>query len=61
MTSALVLALSKRHGGFVVYSDVSLKGLDCVLIQYGKVIVYASGQLKSHEMNYLMHDLKLAI
>jgi hypothetical protein len=56
-----VLTLSKRHMGFVVYSDVSLKGLGCVFIQYGKVIVYASGHLESHEMNYLMHNLELAI
>ena len=45
---------------FVVYSDVSLNGLACVLMQEGKVVAYASRQLKSHEKNYLTHDLELA-
>jgi hypothetical protein len=44
----------------VVYSDASRKGLGCVLMQYGKVIVYTSKQLKTHKENYLVHDMKLA-
>ncbi|WMV24008.1 hypothetical protein MTR67_017393 [Solanum verrucosum] len=35
-------------------------GLGCVLTQNGKVIAYASRQLKTHEKNYPTHDLKLA-
>ncbi|KAI3663975.1 hypothetical protein L6452_45208 [Arctium lappa] len=35
-------------------------GLGCVLMQRGKVIAYASRQLKDHEKNYLTHDLELA-
>ncbi|GJU54287.1 putative reverse transcriptase domain-containing protein [Tanacetum coccineum] len=31
----------------------------CVLMQRGKVIAYASRQLKIHEKNYTMHDLEL--
>ena len=31
-----------------------------MLMQKGKVIAYASRQLKSHEKNYLTHDLELA-
>ncbi|GJX65665.1 putative reverse transcriptase domain-containing protein [Tanacetum coccineum] len=34
-------------------------GLGCVLMQRGKVIAYASRQLKIHEQNYTTHDLKL--
>ncbi|GJZ28563.1 reverse transcriptase domain-containing protein [Tanacetum coccineum] len=33
--------------------------LCCVLMQRGKVIAYASRQLKTHEKNYMMHDLEL--
>nr|GEZ14481.1 hypothetical protein [Tanacetum cinerariifolium] len=36
------------------------KGLGCVLMQYGKVIAYASRQLKLYEANYPTHDLELA-
>ncbi|KAL4025562.1 hypothetical protein IC575_013964 [Cucumis melo] len=32
----------------------------CVLMQQGKVVAYASRQLKSHEQNYPTHDLELA-
>ena len=32
----------------VVYSDVSIQGLGCVLMQNGRVIAYASRQLKKH-------------
>ncbi|KAL0533479.1 hypothetical protein IC582_030319 [Cucumis melo] len=47
-------------GSFVIYSDASKKGLGCVLMQQGKVVAYASCQLKSHEQNYPTHDLELA-
>ena len=46
--------------GFVVYIDVSRKGLGCVLMQEGRVIAYASRQLKGYELNYPTHDLELA-
>jgi hypothetical protein len=60
LTFAPVLALPSRIKGFVVYSDASKKGLGCVLIQHKRVIAYALRQLKSHEVNYLVHDLELA-
>ncbi|GJU02520.1 retrotransposon protein, putative, ty3-gypsy subclass [Tanacetum coccineum] len=47
-------------GGYQIYSDASKKGLGCVLMQHGKVIAYASRQLKPYEVNYLTHDLELA-
>ncbi|GJU47974.1 putative reverse transcriptase domain-containing protein [Tanacetum coccineum] len=48
-------------GGFQIYSDASKKGLGCVLMQHGKVIAYASRQLKPYEVNYPTHDLELAV
>ncbi|GKC72174.1 putative reverse transcriptase domain-containing protein, partial [Tanacetum coccineum] len=44
---------------FVVYCDASGIGLGSVLMQRGKVIAYASRQLKNHEKNYTTHDLEL--
>ncbi|WMV59516.1 hypothetical protein MTR67_052901 [Solanum verrucosum] len=35
--------------GFAVYCGASRVGLGCVLMQNGKVITYASRQLKVHE------------
>ena len=35
-------------------------GLGWMLMQYGKVVAYASRQLKPHEQNYPTHDLVLA-
>nr|GEZ73413.1 putative reverse transcriptase domain-containing protein [Tanacetum cinerariifolium] len=60
LVSAPVLTLLSGSGGFQIYSDASKKGLGCVLMQYGKVIAYASRQLKPYEVNYLTHDLELA-
>ena len=44
----------------MIFSDASLNGLGCVLMQEGKVVAYASRQLKLHEKNYPTHDLELA-
>ena len=43
---------------YVIYSDTSLNGLGCVLMQEGKVVAYASRQLKLHEKNYPTYDLE---
>ena len=45
---------------YTVYSDASRIGLECVLMQDGKVVAYASRQLKPHEQNYPTHGLELA-
>ena len=45
---------------YTMYSDASGIGLGCVLMQDGKVVAYASRQLKLHEQNYPTHDLELA-
>ncbi|GJT90037.1 putative reverse transcriptase domain-containing protein [Tanacetum coccineum] len=41
----------------VVYCDASNQGFGCVLMQRGKVIAYASRQLKIHEKNYTTQRL----
>ena len=60
LTSAPVLTLPKSGENYTVYCDASRVGLGCVLMQAGKVIAYASRQLKVHEKNYPTHDLELA-
>ncbi|GJR48196.1 putative nucleotidyltransferase, ribonuclease H [Tanacetum coccineum] len=60
LVSAPILTLPSGSGGFQIYSDASKKGLGCVLMQHGKVIAYASRQLKPYEVNYPTHDLELA-
>ncbi|KAJ9545341.1 hypothetical protein OSB04_025048 [Centaurea solstitialis] len=60
LCQAPVLALPDGTEDFIVYSDASKMGLGCVLMQRGKVISYASRQLKDHGKNYSVHDLELA-
>ena len=60
LTSTLILTLLEGTEGFVIYYDASQVGLGCVIMQHGKVITYASKQLKTHEKNYPTHDLELA-
>ncbi|GJT73887.1 putative reverse transcriptase domain-containing protein [Tanacetum coccineum] len=59
LCNAHVLALLDGPEDFVVYCDTSGIGLGCMLMQRGKVIAYASRQLKIHEKNYSTHDLEL--
>ena len=60
LVEALVLIQPTMGRDSTVYSNVSRRSLGCVLMQDGKVAVYASRQLKPHEQNYLTHDLELA-
>nr|GEV80221.1 retrotransposon protein, putative, Ty3-gypsy subclass [Tanacetum cinerariifolium] len=60
LVSAPVLTLPSGSDRFQIYSDASKKGLGCVLMQHGKVIAYASRQVKPYEVNYHTHDLELA-
>ena len=60
LTEAPVLTQPTCGKEYVIYSDASLNGLGCVLMQDGKVVAYASRQLKPHEKNYPTHDLELA-
>ena len=54
-----VLTFLTIRVGYVVLNDASRQGFKCVLMQDGKVIAYASCQLKKNETNYLTHDLEL--
>ncbi|WVZ76042.1 hypothetical protein U9M48_024044 [Paspalum notatum var. saurae] len=49
LTTAPVLTLPDLTKSFTVYCDASKEGLGCVLMQEGKVIAYASRQLRKHE------------
>jgi hypothetical protein len=49
LNTAPVLTLPDIQRDFVVYCDASRQGLGCVLMQDGKVVAYASRQLKPHE------------
>ena len=60
MTTTPILTLPDVTKSFSIYCDASKQGLGCVLMQEGKVIAYASRQLKKHEVNYPTHDLELA-
>nr|GFB36735.1 putative reverse transcriptase domain-containing protein [Tanacetum cinerariifolium] len=56
---APILALPEGSDDFVVYCDALLRGFGAVLMQLEKVIAYASRQLRTHEENYMTHDLEL--
>ncbi|RVW89330.1 Transposon Ty3-I Gag-Pol polyprotein [Vitis vinifera] len=60
LTTAPVLTAPISGELFTIYCDASTVGLGCVLMQQGKVVAYASRQLKQHERNYPTHDLELA-
>ena len=54
--TAPILTIPEGEDGFVVYCDA----LGAILMHHGRVIAYASRQLKDYEKNYLTHDLELA-
>ncbi|XP_077239760.1 uncharacterized protein LOC143880673 [Tasmannia lanceolata] len=60
LVSAPILTLPVNGVGFIIYSDASNKGLGCVSMQNGKVIAYASRQLRPYKENYPTHDFELA-
>jgi hypothetical protein len=60
LTTMPVLAQPDIEKPFDVLCDALGIGLGCVLMQDGKVVAYASRQLRKHEVNYPMHDLELA-
>nr|AAS07293.1 putative retrotransposon polyprotein [Oryza sativa Japonica Group]ABF96784.1 retrotransposon protein, putative, Ty3-gypsy subclass [Oryza sativa Japonica Group] len=49
LVSAPVLILPDQTKDFQVYCDASRHGLGCVLMQEGRVVAYASRQLRPHE------------
>ena len=54
LTEAPVLTQLTYGKEYVIFSDASLNGLRCVLMQEGKVVAYASRQLKPHERTILL-------
>ncbi|KAJ9538706.1 hypothetical protein OSB04_031439 [Centaurea solstitialis] len=59
LVTLFVLTLPSGTGGYQIYNDASKNGVGCVLKQHGKIIAYASRQLKLYEVNYPTHDLEL--
>jgi ribonuclease HI len=55
----LILVMPDMEKSFSIYYDASSQGLGCVLMQDGRVVAYASRQLRKHEVNYPTHDLEL--
>jgi hypothetical protein len=60
LNMALVLTMPDMEKPFSIYRDASGQGLGCVLMQDGRVVAYASRQLRKHEEKYPTHDLELA-
>ncbi|WVZ51917.1 hypothetical protein U9M48_003017, partial [Paspalum notatum var. saurae] len=61
LTTAPVLAQSDVTKPFDVYCDASGNGLGCFLMKEGRIVAYASRQLRKHEAYYPTHDLELAV
>ncbi|GKB76950.1 putative reverse transcriptase domain-containing protein [Tanacetum coccineum] len=55
----LIFELLKKEKLYAKFSKFVARGLGDVLMQKGRVIAYASRQLKIHEKNYTTHDLEL--
>jgi ribonuclease HI len=60
LTSAPVLVLPDLTKKFDIYCDASRRGLECVLMQEGQVVCYASWQLRKYKENCPTNDLELA-
>ena len=59
LTSASVIIVPEQGQRYIMYCDASKEGMECVLIQSGRVVDYGFRQLKNHEQNYPTHDMEL--
>ena len=60
LTTTPILTTPNNNDPYVVYTNASRAGLGCVLMHNGRVMVYASRQLKPLEGNYPTYDLEFA-
>jgi hypothetical protein len=60
LMTAPILVMLDVEKPFCIYCDASGQGLECVLMQDGHVVAYASRQLRKHEAHYPTPDLELA-
>ena len=56
LVTSPVLILPDQSKDYEVFYDASRRGLRAVLMQEGRVVSYASRQLKPHELNYATHE-----
>lgn len=61
LSSMPVLVRPVTNKDFTIYSDPSIRGLRCVLMQDRSLIAYDSRQLKPYEKKYPTHDLKFVV
>lgn len=61
LVTSPVLTIPTSNICYVVYSDASCKSMGCVLMQHGKVVAYASWQLKEYEQNYPTYEVELVV
>jgi hypothetical protein len=61
LMTTLILMMPNMEKSISIYCDASGQGIECVLMQDGHVVAYASRQLKKHETHYPTHDLELAV
>jgi hypothetical protein len=59
--TAPILVMPDMEMSFSIYCDTLGEGLGCVLMQDDHMVAYASRQLRKHKVNYLTHDLELAV
>jgi hypothetical protein len=57
--TAPILVMPDMEKPFSIYCDASGQGLECLLMQDGHMVAYASWHMKKHEAHYLTHDLEL--
>jgi hypothetical protein len=60
LTTAPILVMPDMEKSFSIYCDAYGQGLGSVLMQDGHLVVYASQELRKHEVHYVTHDLELA-